>query len=308
MKIFIDLPTWLGDSIMASAGIYALKEFFKDGEFVFYGSFTSIELFREFPNSTSIVCERKRRFSQILKLNKNEKFDLAFSFRSALSAKLTLFLLRAKKKFTFDKNQNKEKHQVLKYLYFIENALGFKAKSQNLNLPFKIKKETKQSIGLNPGAHFGCAKRWKSEYFIQTASAFKDYEILIFGVKEDEKLCEDIEKALIQKGLKVQNLCAKTSIKELCEKISSLSLFISNDSGPMHIGAVYKIKTLALFGPTKFTQTSPWENQNAKILHLDLPCMPCMQRTCPLKHHKCMEDLKPEIVIKQAKILLQKSD
>lgn len=33
-------------------------------------------------------------------------------------------------------------------------------------------------------------------------------------------------------------------------------------------------------------------------MRLDLPCSPCMQRTCPLKHHQCMKDLKPEIIIK----------
>ncbi|MBT0885713.1 ADP-heptose--LPS heptosyltransferase, partial [Campylobacter sp. 2018MI10] len=43
-----------------------------------------------------------------------------------------------------------------------------------------------------------------------------------------------------------------------------------------------------------------------KLGQLNLACMPCMQKTCPLKHHRCMKDLKPELVIESAKCLHQK--
>ena len=69
----------------------------------------------------------------------------------------------------------------------------------------------------------------------------------------------------------------------------------------MHLGAALKVKMLVLFGPTKFIQTSPWQSKNAKIIHLNLACMPCMKRVCPLKHHKCMQDLTPQMVIEKLK-------
>ena len=116
-----------------------------------------------------------------------------------------------------------------------------------------------------------------------------------------------IYQILKEQNIKVKNLCNKTTIKTLCQNIAFCDLFITNDSGPMHISAVYKVKTVAIFGPTKFTQTSPWQNENAKLVHLDLTCMPCMQKTCPLKHHKCMKDLKPQRVIEEARNLLKNS-
>ncbi|EAK6286560.1 lipopolysaccharide heptosyltransferase II [Campylobacter lari] len=304
MKIFINLPTWLGDAVMASAAIYAIKEKFNDAEFLFYGSFVSTQVFKNFQNCKVIVENKKQRYSQIFKLRKELKeFDLAISFRSAFSSKLILHFIKAKQRFFFDKNQNKNDHQVLKYLKFIEQILDFKANSNSLKLPIKVK-STKKILGINAGAHYGSAKRWEASYFARVAKEFSHtHKILIFGVESEKKICDEIENLLLNDGIKAKNLCGKTSIFTLCKNISMLDLLITNDSGPMHIGAVYGVKTVAVFGSTKFSQTSPWQ-ENAKIAHLNLACMPCMQKVCPLKHHKCMKDLKPEVVINLAKNLL----
>ena len=130
----------------------------------------------------------------------------------------------------------------------------------------------------------------------------KDYEIIILGAgKEEAKICAKICEILAQNGIKAKNLCNKTSIHTLTQNIALSDLFLTNDSGAMHLGAALKVKMLVLFGPTKFTQTSPWQSKNAKIIHLNLACMPCMKRVCPLKHHKCMQDLTPQMVIEKLK-------
>ncbi|EAL3042251.1 glycosyltransferase family 9 protein [Campylobacter coli] len=316
MKIFIHLPTWLGDAVMASSALYGVYHHFKNAEFILYGSFVSTALFKEFPNAKIIIENKKSRYKQALSLRKKlGKIDLALSFRSALSSKIILHILKAKKRYFFNKYNFKEEHQVLKYLYFIENSLDIKTHSKDLKLPFRLKfqnpivlKNGKKILGLNPGASFGSAKRWDASYFAQVALNFsKTHEILIFGAgKAEQELCDEIFHILKEKNVKVKNLCNKTTIKMLCQNIAICDIFITNDSGPMHISAVYKVKTVAIFGPTKFTQTSPWQNENAKLVYLDLACMPCMQKTCPLKHHRCMKDLKPELVIESAKCLHQK--
>ncbi|MCX2683692.1 lipopolysaccharide heptosyltransferase II [Campylobacter sp. MIT 21-1685] len=312
MKIFINLPTWLGDAVMASTALYALKDFFKkqEVEWIFYGSFVSCELFREFPNTLTIVA-KKNRYFHALKLRKElGDLDLALSFRSAFSSKIILNILKAKKKFFFNKKHFEKEHQVLQYLYFVQNSLHFKTHSQNLALPFHFTRQKKTKLlGINAGAAFGSAKRWRGEYFAEVAQAFKDeYIVLLFGVQNESELCKQIENLLTKQNVKVQNLCGKTSIKELCQHIFELDLLLTNDSGSMHIAAVYKINTIAIFGPTAFEKSSPWQNKNARIIHLNLSCMPCMKRVCPLGHHQCMQDLKPHIVIKEAKKLLQQKN
>lgn len=369
LKIFIFLPTWLGDSVMASAGLKLIFKHFKNldknAEFYLYGSFVACELFKECENVRVFQAPKKRRFLSFFKLVRTFKkdfggFDYAFSFRSALSAKIMLFMLASKFKFCLDKRAFKASHQVLKYLFFVKNALNLNVnenlqshvlKKEALNsfvsvekfkpskeferldeslkaqiidetslfLPFKTAKVHKLStdlnlkatqsavktLGINAGAHYGSAKRWLPEYFAKVALAFKDsHEIVLFGVASEAEICNEIENLLLKNGVRVLNLCGKTSIKELCEAISALDLLITNDSGTMHIAAVYKVRSVVLFGPTNFTQTSPWCNENAALVHLNLTCMPCMKRVCPIKTHACMLELKPEFIITAAKQLL----
>ena len=78
---------------------------------------------------------------------------------------------------------------------------------------------------------------------------------LLFLVGQDEKdIASDIEKYLIEKGVSnYQNLSGQTSITELISQISKLDLFITGDSGPMHLAAAFQIPTVAIFGPTKDT-------------------------------------------------------
>ena len=64
------------------------------------------------------------------------------------------------------------------------------------------------------------------------------------------------------------------------------------------------IATVAIFGPTNHIQTHPWRNPRSILVRHDLDCAPCMQRTCPLKHHACMRDIQASEVIQAARALL----
>ncbi len=66
----------------------------------------------------------------------------------------------------------------------------------------------------------------------------------------------------------------------------------------MHIAAAYKVKTIAIFGPTRFKETNQWNNPNENIISKNLDCAPCMKRVCPLKHHDCMKKITAERCIK----------
>ena len=78
-------------------------------------------------------------------------------------------------------------------------------------------------------------------------------------------------------------------------------MFISGDSGPMHIAASFQIPTIALFGPTHDHETSQWMNQKSIIVKKSLDCQPCMKRNCPLFHHNCMKMIEVSDVLKAFK-------
>ena len=377
MRILIELPTWLGDAVMASAAVEAIAkhatafdaenltgkledpgeqdfsfssqnfgpvtqeiQIFKNGaanlddkfdadcganltaserenqnlenlaaqpvKIVFFGSFAACELFKAHPNCERVIVDNSKkakfRLWQLFWQTRNlGEFDAVFSFRSSFASKILLFGVRAGRKFIFQKN-NDSAHQVQKYLKFVKSALNLKRADDELKLYFEPRKFDAPVLGLNPGASYGSAKRWYPAYFAQVALHFKDkFKIMIFGGAGERDMCEQIEQILRENGAKCENLAGKTSVRELCENIGGIGqsggIFVTNDSGPMHIATAYKTPTIALFGPTRFTQTCPWRNENARILRLNLECMPCMKRVCPLKTHACMKDLSPQAVI-----------
>ena len=282
------------------------KEAREQVKIVFFGSFAACELFKAHPNCERVIVDSSKKakfrlwrlFWQARNLG---KFDAVFSFRSSFASKILLYGARARRKFIFQKS-NDGAHQVQKYLKFVKAALNFKQANDELKLYFEPRKFDAPVLGLNPGASYGSAKRWYPAYFAQVALHFKDeFKIMIFGGAGERDMCEQIERILRENGAACLNLAGKTSVKELCENIGGIGrsggIFVTNDSGPMHIAAAYKTPTIALFGPTRFTQTCPWRNKNARILHLNLECMPCMKRVCPLGTHACMKDLSPQAVI-----------
>lgn len=301
MKVFIELPTWLGDSVMASAAIQNLVENYANAKITFFGKAAACELFESLPNCELIITDNsKSSKSRLLWLyslaKKLQNYDIALSFRSHFASKFLLFFIKAKKKALF-KYQKNELHQVEKYLNFVNSALKLKSLNKALKLHFSPYSYARPTLGLNPGASYGSAKRWEPEYFAKVASALTlKYDIIIFGGKGEEEICAKISAILEQSNIAHENLCGKTSIKELAQRIAGLSLFITNDSGPMHIAAAFGVKLVALFGPTNWVETSPY-SKHAKIVRLKLDCQPCMKRTCPLAHHKCMKELRPELVL-----------
>ena len=282
------------------------KETQEPVKIVFFGSFAACELFKAHPNCERVIVDNSKkakfRLWQLFWQTRNlGEFDAVFSFRSSFASKILLFGARAGRKFAFKKSKDGA-HQVQKYLKFVKSALNLKRADDELKLYFEPRKFDAPVLGLNPGASYGSAKRWYPAYFAEVALHFKDkFKIMIFGGVGERDMCEQIEQILRENGVACENLAGKTSVRELCENIGGIGqsggIFVTNDSGPMHIAAAYKTPTIALFGPTRFTQTCPWRNKNARILHLNLECMPCMKRVCPIKTHACMKDLSPQAVI-----------
>lgn len=205
------------------------------------------------------------------------------------------------------------------------------------------KKSNQKIIGLNPAAAYGSAKRWLPSYFAEVASYFalRGEVVVIFGTKGDYELGEqirtqaqnlvqdiaqnvaqdfgldfakksndkeNIHEESVQKN--ILNLCGKTDIQGLMRAISKLSVFITNDSGPMHIACALGVPTIALFGPTKSSETNGFRAKDFTLLQKEVPCAPCKKRECPLPkgegHHKCMVDLLPSLVIDEANKILEK--
>ncbi len=305
MKVLIELPTWLGDCVMATPAIENTVNFYNDVEITFIGSFASIEVMKNHPKSVKTVVLDKKYSALYRKAKSLGDFDAFFSFRSSIRSKFLKFFISAKNKYQFSKNKYQNRHQVEKYNDFVNHSLKVNTHAGKLVLHTSNKNKDKVNklVGINPGASYGSAKRWYPKEFTKVASKLShQYDIVIFGGPGEKDIALDIEKGLIEEGIEnYQNLAGNTTISELINHISNLDLFITGDSGPMHVAAAFQVPTVAIFGPTKDDETSQWMNEKSIIVKKNLECQPCMKRTCPLQHHNCMNLIKAVDVLRAVK-------
>ena len=314
-SILIILPNWLGDAVMATPAIEALCEFYPHATLTLVGSFVSIEALKYHPLcKQSYIDETKKGGFRLLNTYRFAKkigsHDIAISFRNQIHASLLLKLTNSKQTIARSSwharllldyaVETKEGHLVEQYVSLVETITQELVKIISpLRLFIPPYQYDQPTLGINPGATYGSAKRWYPEKFAAVAANYAEkYEIVIFGGPTEVEMAQSIEDELIKLGINnFTNLAGTTTIKELCSHIGGLSLFITNDSGPMHVAAAYQVPTVSIFGPTKHLETSQWKNRQSKIVRHEMECAPCMKRECPLKHHECMKLIEADEVI-----------
>lgn len=148
---------------------------------------------------------------------------------------------------------------------------------------------------LCPGAAFGPAKRWPSDYFAEIVNAKKaeGWQVFLLGAQSDKAIGDNIQKLTGNASI---NLIGKTSLLQALNLLAMASLVISNDSGLMHLAAALDRPLIALYGSSSPEFTPPLSEQ-AKILYLKPSCSPCFERSCPLVHFNCLKQLKPNLVL-----------
>jgi len=301
MRVFIELPTWLGDAVMATPAIENFLNELEKPNVTFIGSPVSIELFNDHPLLNQKIVLTKDFLSMIDIAKNIGEFDYFVSFRSSIRSKLFGRIIRSKHKYYYSKRSFTKGHQVERYNSFINRILSKELAPGPLKVYLKdrLKKSPKKTLGINPGATYGSAKIWPYERFSEVAIALsKKFDIYLLGGKNEINIANEIEKLLLVKGIKnFTNLSGKTSVNQLMQIIENLDIFITGDSGPMHIAAAFNIPSVCIFGPTKQNETSQWGNFNSVIVSKKLNCQPCMKRTCPLKHNNCMNLIESKDVI-----------
>lgn len=161
-------------------------------------------------------------------------------------------------------------------------------------------------VGVNPGASFGSAKRWSTKSYAEVLDRLveeENIEIVIFGSSSELTIANAICQNMKHHPLV---LSGKTSLSHLMAMISSCQLLITNDSGPMHLAAVLKVPTLALFGSTDEITTGPL-NPFAVVLNKKVECSPCLLRECPIDH-RCMTQITAEEVYQKAVTMLREEN
>jgi heptosyltransferase-2 len=157
-------------------------------------------------------------------------------------------------------------------------------------------------VGFAPGAAYGHAKRWPPGYVADViAQAASQWSVtcVLFGAAADRDAGREIESALGSRTLapgRLVNLIGHTDLRRLIGLLTRCSVFVTNDSGSMHLATALGTPVVAMFGPTDERVTAPRGPSAAEVLTANVFCRPCMLRDCPIDH-RCMKRIAPDRVL-----------
>ncbi len=163
-------------------------------------------------------------------------------------------------------------------------------------------------LAICPGAEFGAAKQWPSEYYAELSNSMlaRGWQVWLLGSANDELIAESILADIDNRYLEqCQNLVGRTNLAEAIDLMSLSSTVISNDSGLMHVAAALMKPVVAIYGSTSPDFTPPL-TKKVKLLTTNIECRPCFKRECPYGHLRCLTELKPELAIASLESFLTK--
>ncbi|MBI4000662.1 MAG: lipopolysaccharide heptosyltransferase II [Nitrospira defluvii] len=325
-RIVVRGPNWLGDAVMCEPALSQVRTMFPHAEITLLVKPAIADLLAQHPavNRTLVYDDRGRHAGLTGKWTlagvlRRHRFDLAILFQNAFEAALISFLAGIPRRFGYATDgrslfltdpvsvpaRNGQRHQV-EYYWDLLRPLGGHGPAPAPRLfvtPEESAAITKRLadagigasdlvIGVNPGSTYGHAKRWLPDRYAEVVNrVLKDMQaqagvrvgVAILGAKGEEQLGQAIAKQIKTRTV----VCSgQTTVRELMALVKRCQLFLTNDTGPMHVAAAFNVPLVAVFGPTDWHTTSPY-GVEAKLVRQPVSCAPCLLRECPIDH-RCM--------------------
>ena len=159
-----------------------------------------------------------------------------------------------------------------------------------------------------PGAAFGAAKLWPARSFAAALDALHarhGLRAVVSGGPGEEPEIEAVRRACRHGALSLAG--EERDLRGLKALVADAALCLVGDSGPRWYAAAFEVPCVSVMGPN-FPELTASSLEHCEVVrHEGLECSPCLERRCPLGHHRCMEELGPERVVAAAERLFARS-
>lgn len=246
------------------------------------------------------------KYISLIKRLKKRRFDVGFDLQRKGLHSLILNLSRVKKIYSFgfhgklssvkaDDSNKRLEHNSRHHLRLIE-AAGLEVFDEELFLPMKLESTnniksfliendiTKDSkiVGINPSSAADWNNRlWPSENFAELSDMLieKGNKVIIFGGPSDKKNVDAVFKKIENKDKIVIEPAGRFSLLEIAYLMKKCAVFISGDTGPMHLAESSGSRVISLHGPTNPILSGPVGKKH-RVIKSNLSCIPCSNRFC----------------------------
>lgn len=341
-NILVICPNWVGDAVMATPMLRALRAGFENARIVglmrpvIAEVLDGLECFDNWFVWNPRGRKKLERTWPVLKALRRERFDIAVLLPNSFHSAMMAWTSGAKRRVGYQRDgrgwlltdklkaRKSGRHffpsPVIDYYLELANYLGCPHESYRMSLTTGPADEqaadtvwracglvaAERLIVLNPGAAFGAAKCWPTAHFGELArrlGALPGTQVLVLcGPGEAAMAREIVKRAGRPTVHSLADFPVSIGLSKAC--VRRADLMITTDSGPRHFAAAFDVPVITLFGPTHIEWS---ETYFVKAVHLqeEVPCGPCQLRECPLDH-RCMRELKPEQVFTSAIEMLQR--
>lgn len=340
-RILIIELAGIGDLVMASAAIREIRKEYPQAYIAVLTLARAQELIRHCPYADELFIFYEgclappsiwRNLCTTLRMRR-KRFDIAaniytlYTRKGACKIRALLSLIRAKKTLGRDTNGRGgfydikvgdyfplRKHQV-ECIMDVARAMGSAGDDHTLEVwtgdaaQKDVERFMEQMglsasdciIGVNPGA-VRSSHRWPVEYFAQAADVLAEKyhaKIVVTGSKKEISLSLQLANMMRQKPVVTTGLL---SLSQLSALIGRCRLYVSNDSGPMHIANALGRPLVAIMGPGPL-EYGPYHKRDVAIVRKEAACSPCFKSYC--RDMKCLNSITPDDVVGAAEGLLQ---
>jgi heptosyltransferase II len=324
-RILVRATNWVGDAVMCVPALQALREQFPSAYIAilarpWVAALYSREKFCDelIPYDTPRGWNGVRAKWRIARELRRRKFDCAILLQNAFEAAAIVRAAFIPVRIGFDRDARGwllthpvrvprpgdiPRHQRFYYLELLKRAAlvagysldspirlsGAAEMAESGRKRFAKRGITGSVVGISPGAAYGGAKRWLPERFAEAAVSLAQRigaTTAIFGSDSERDICDTVFRYVESAGQACVNFAGATSLAEFIELAAACEVYLTNDSGPMHIASALGVPTTVIFGATDEEATGP-TGPRSQVVREPVECSRCLLRECPIDH-RCM--------------------